>query len=113
YGARMLYANPVVPSAPVSICAGETPTLTAAAAPGTTLRWYGTASSTDILGTGNSFTPSAPLTAGTTYYIAVVKDGETCENPDRIPVPVTVNPSATANDITIGDASVCIGDGVT
>src|SRR5690606_6647936 len=45
--------------------------------------------------------------------IAVVKDGETCENPDRIPVPVTVNPSATANDITIGDASVCIGDGVT
>ncbi|GGK86855.1 gliding motility-associated C-terminal domain-containing protein [Rufibacter glacialis] len=74
---------------PATICAGTTATLEAqGTAP--IFRWYASATATTPLATGKSFTTPA-LTATTTYYIETALNNS-CPNPVRTPVKVTVNP---------------------
>ncbi|SHG90218.1 Ig-like domain-containing protein [Pedobacter caeni] len=93
YGASIIYPNPTVAATGQTICAGNTTTLTATANGGTTLKWYDSATSGTVLGTGETFTTPA-LTATTTYYIEVSKAG--CANTVRVPVKVTVTAAPTA-----------------
>ncbi len=81
------------PSAPVvtpssrTICAGETASFTATAAPGATINWYTAASGGTPVHTGSSFT-SPVLTSSTTYYAEATSGG--CPSASRTSASVTV-----------------------
>ena len=82
--------------------------LKAVASPGTTIKWYSTASSTTVLGTGGTFT--IPFLAATTTYFAAASVGTTCEGP-RVAVTATINPVPVVN---LGnDVTVCLGNSAT
>ncbi|MBN7813050.1 DUF11 domain-containing protein, partial [Algoriphagus sp. H41] len=111
YQAAINFPGPSAISEGVEVCQGETATLTATAAAGTAIRWYGQATGGSLLGTGASFTTAPLSSAGEqTFYIAVVRDG--CEDPQRIPVAVTVNSAASAADINVSDLTICEGESV-
>ena len=74
----------------VSICSGNTATLTATLVGGNaaTITWYSLQTGGVVLGTGTTFTTPV-LVATTTYYVGY------CPGTYRIPVVVTVNPGVT------------------
>ncbi|MGL4598787.1 MAG: hypothetical protein ACRCYO_14825, partial [Bacteroidia bacterium] len=92
----------------VSICSGQTATLTAAftGTPpiGGTLIWYDAAVAGNTLGTGTSFT-TPTLTNTTTYYVG------SCPGWFRVPVVVTINSAPIANAGL--DQTICPGNPVT
>jgi hypothetical protein len=96
-------AAPSSPATSATYCVGEAAAaLTATPPPGSTLRWYATAS-------GGAGSPTAPTpstaTAGTfTYYAASTVNG--CESPARLAFTVTVKPAPAAT--ATGDATVCL-----
>ncbi len=96
YDVRLEYAQPTVAGGLTqTVCSGSTATLTATPAAGTTIAWYGSASSTTALATGNTFTTPA-LTNNTTYYIGISRTTG-CEGNVRVPVVLNVsNPVAPA-----------------
>ncbi|WP_281234230.1 gliding motility-associated C-terminal domain-containing protein [Flavobacterium gelatinilyticum] len=96
YDVRLEFAQPTVSGGLTqTVCAGTQTTLTATAAPGTTLAWYSSAASTTALATGPTFTTPA-LTASTTYYIGITRQAG-CEGNLRVPVVLNVsNPVAPA-----------------
>lgn len=75
---------------------------------GNTINWYATASSTTVLGTGNSFL--TPYLTSTKVYYAAAAFGTACEGP-RVPVTATIHPVPVVN---LGsDITVCAGDPAT
>ncbi|WP_339876589.1 gliding motility-associated C-terminal domain-containing protein [uncultured Algoriphagus sp.] len=112
YQAEINYPGPTAVTENEEVCEGDTATLSATPAAGTTLRWYDVETGGTLLASGNSYTTPALTPAGIkTYYIAVVREG--CEDPVRIPVNVTVNPRATAIDIQATGDTICEGDSFT
>jgi gliding motility-associated-like protein/uncharacterized repeat protein (TIGR01451 family) len=105
YDVRLEFAAPTVTGGlNQTICSGNSTTLTATPAAGTTVAWYSSATSTTALATTNSYTTPV-LTANTTYYIGVTRAAG-CEGNDRIPVNVTVsNPVAPA--ISTSGTAIC------
>ncbi|KAA3440612.1 T9SS type B sorting domain-containing protein [Rufibacter hautae] len=102
---------PVPPTvANMTICQGETVTLTATGgATGTTYRWYEVASGGSPVFTGDAFTPAPDLTATTTYYVEAVS-GFNCVSATRTAVTVTVLQGVTNNTITAQSAmAICEG----
>jgi len=85
---------PVVISNNQMISSGQTATLEATAAAGSTIKWFSAATGGIAIATGNSFTTPA-LTATTTYY-AGTESSAGCASLSRVPVNVTVN-NGTAN----------------
>jgi hypothetical protein len=82
-----------------TVCYNKTPTLTAASTiPSAQFKWYDTQTSVPELGTGDTFSPSSPLTAGRSYYVSV-SSADTCENKpgNRKEVTVTVLPQSIFN----------------
>jgi gliding motility-associated-like protein len=95
---------PAAPTAaPVTICTGNTATLTATA-PGGTYQWYNAPAAGVLLQTGASYTTPV-LAATTTYYVQTTTGG--CTSP-RTAVTVTVNPIPVA-DIISDVSSGCAG----
>jgi gliding motility-associated-like protein len=94
---------PAVPTASgVTICAGNTATVTATA-PGGIYNWYDAASAGTLLGTGAAYT--TPVLAATTiYYVDATIAGCTGS---RKAVTVTVNPLAAAP--TAAGTTICAG----
>jgi gliding motility-associated-like protein/uncharacterized repeat protein (TIGR01451 family) len=91
------------------ICVGESYVLNATSAiPGALFTWYADAGLTQEI-TDLNVSPAVT----TTYYVTVQGEG-ICENipGEAAAVTVTVNPSATATDIIVEDAEICIGDSV-
>jgi gliding motility-associated-like protein len=105
YGAQVIFPDPTLVSGNQTICSGSTASLSATALGGTTLTWYSAETGGSVLQTGGTFTTPA-LTATTTYYIEVSKNG--CANPVRVPVTVTVTP-AVANPVVATIVPVCTG----
>jgi hypothetical protein len=88
--------TPVSPTAPpVSVCVGDTATLTATA-PGGPYQWYDAASNGNLLSTGSSFITPV-LSINTIYYLQTTNTG--CPS-DRIAVTVTVTPNPVKPSIT-------------
>ncbi|WP_157243569.1 Ig-like domain-containing protein, partial [Algoriphagus resistens] len=109
YQAEINYPAPTAVTEDAEACQGGTAILEATPSAGTSLRWYDAPTGGTLLIEGNSYTTPALEVPGTvTYYIAVLRDG--CEDPVRIPVDVTVNPAATAADITADGGTICAGD---
>jgi hypothetical protein len=81
--------TPVAPTAPpVSVCVGETATLTPTS-PGGPYQWYDAASNGNLLSTNTNFTTPV-LNINTIYYLQTTNTG--CPS-DRIAVTVTVTPN--------------------
>lgn len=90
----------------VTICAGQTATLTATG--GGIIRWYATQTSASFIGIGPNYTTPV-LNTTTTYWVQTTING--CPSP-RIPVTVTVIPPFTVSP-TASAATVCAGNPVT
>jgi gliding motility-associated-like protein len=105
YGATVIYPNPTIVSGSQTICSGSTASLSVTPQGGTDITWYSAATNGNILANGNTYTTAA-LTATTTYYIQVSKNG--CANPSRVPVTVTVTPAVNA-PVLATIAPVCSG----
>ncbi|CAL1521294.1 gliding motility-associated C-terminal domain-containing protein [Chitinophaga sp. MM2321] len=111
YGARIFYANPTINAPNTSVCINNKTTLSVTPAAGTTVRWYATATGGTVLSSLNTYTTDSLKTAGTvTYYVEVV-GANSCANPTRVPVNVTVTPAGTAADITLADTTIaCVSN---
>jgi gliding motility-associated-like protein len=92
-----------IAAANVTICSGNTATLTATLTgtvpAGTTVTWWNAQTGGSVVGSGTSFTTPS-LTTTTTYYVG------TCPGTYRIPVIVTVTPGLT---ITVNSPTICSG----
>jgi len=101
YQATYRYKAPAI-TGNTTICSGATTTLTAALAVGETVNWYSAASGGPSLASTAAFTTPA-LTAPTTYYVEVTRNG--CVNSERSAVQVLINnpvlPTVTATPTTI------------
>ena len=108
---RLTQAGAPTGPANTSICSGLSASLTATSSGITSpvYRWYSSQTSTSILHTGATYTPSP--TSTTTYYVSVSGSSH-CETAtgSRRAVTVTVTPLATAAMITgPANTSVCSG----
>ncbi|RZA00387.1 MAG: hypothetical protein EOP47_14140 [Sphingobacteriaceae bacterium] len=94
----VIAVTPVAPTAqPVSVCVGETATLTASA-PGGPYQWYDAAANGNLLSTSTSYTtPVLNTTTTLTYYLQTTNTG--CES-TRTTVTVTVTPNPVKPSIT-------------
>ncbi len=94
-----------------TICAGNTATISATAAPGFVPSWYSNATLNDFLIDGDTYT--TPLLNTTTTYYVVAKNttlGCIGSTADVIAVAVTVDPLPTADDIVdVTDTAICAG----
>ncbi|RYY28118.1 MAG: gliding motility-associated C-terminal domain-containing protein, partial [Sphingobacteriaceae bacterium] len=90
---------PVVSAQGITVCAGNTTTLTATTDANATIKWYGQASGGTELYTGTSFTTPV-LTANTTYYAAAVSSNN-CVSATRTPVNVNVGTKLTAPFVSV------------
>ncbi len=92
-------------------CPGQAAPLTASSTTVTSpiFRWYADQTTTTVLSTGASYSPSPTVT--TTYYVSVSGTG-VCENAPntRKAVTISMNPLATAADINTLDQTICAGD---
>ncbi|MEZ0181348.1 hypothetical protein AB9T89_03825, partial [Flavobacterium oncorhynchi] len=92
-----------------TICSGQTTTLTADAALGESIKWYDAATAGNLLRSAAAFTTPV-LTANTTYYVEVTRNG--CVNSERSAVLVTVNNPVTST-ITASPSNLCAGQSST
>ncbi|MWB96931.1 hypothetical protein GON26_21430, partial [Flavobacterium sp. GA093] len=105
YDVRLDFAKPTVSGGlNQTLCSGNSTTLTATPAAGTTIAWYDSAVSTTPLITANSYTTPV-LTSNTTYYIGVTRVGS-CESNERVPVVITV-PNPIAPVISSVGTAIC------
>lgn len=94
------------PAPALSVCEGNTTTLTAAGA--NNLSWYSASTGGSYLGGGSTFSTPV-LTAGTATYF--VQDSSACAVSPRTAIVVNVNPLP-AMSIS-GAAAICLGDSAT
>ncbi|AWK05411.1 hypothetical protein HYN56_14665 [Flavobacterium crocinum] len=108
YQATYRYKAPTV-TGNTTICSGQTATLTAALAVGETVNWYSAATGGTSLASTAAFTTPV-LTASTTYYVQVTRNG--CVNSERNPVQVSVD--IPVNPIvTFSPSTICSGQSTT
>src|SRR5215217_4357881 len=81
-------ALPTVTTSNETISAGQTATLTASAAAGSTIKWYAAPAGGLALATGPSFT--TPVLNATATYYAATENASGCSSATRVPVTVTV-----------------------
>lgn len=109
YQATYRYKAPLI-SGNQAICVGQTTTLNANLALGETIKWYDALTGGNLLVSTAAYTTPI-LTANTTYYVELTRNG--CVNSERNPVVVTVtNPVAPAT-VVASPVNICTGDGTT
>ncbi len=100
---------PILPTvAGVTICSGQTASLTATAPAGVTFLWFSTPNGGSILSSGNIFT-TQPLNNTTTFYVAAEAAG--CPPSARTPVTVKVEPTPT--EPVVNNTAICSGETAT
>ncbi|MCM0666672.1 gliding motility-associated C-terminal domain-containing protein [Flavobacterium tyrosinilyticum] len=109
YQAAYRYKASVV-SGNTAICSGQTATLNANLALGETIRWYDALTGGNLLSSTASFTTPA-LTANTTYYVELTRNG--CVNSVRNPFAVTVDSPVAPTAISTVPANLCSGETTT
>ncbi|MCV9931712.1 gliding motility-associated C-terminal domain-containing protein [Flavobacterium sp. LS1R47] len=89
YEVRLQFAKPtIVGGNTQAVCSGQSISLTATAAAGTTLAWYDSPTSTTALSNTNTFTTPA-LTVAKTYYVSSSRNAG-CESDERVPVTINI-----------------------
>ncbi|WP_146154286.1 gliding motility-associated C-terminal domain-containing protein [Chitinophaga ginsengisoli] len=109
YATRQVSA-PVVATRNVTICSGNTATLTATSSPVAKLEWYDAPVGGQKVFEGASFITPA-LTATKTYYVQSVRTSNDCANSNRVSVTVSVVPGLVAP--TVNSAAICVGQQAT
>ncbi|MBW8685913.1 gliding motility-associated C-terminal domain-containing protein [Chitinophaga rhizophila] len=109
YATRQVSA-PSVAVRNLTICSGNTATLSATGSAVSTLEWYSAPVGGQKLGEGTSFT-TPQLTATTTYYVQSKRTANNCANPNRVSVTVSVVPALVAPAVT--NATICAGQQAT
>ncbi|MBF7093252.1 hypothetical protein IUY40_17095, partial [Flavobacterium sp. ALJ2] len=104
YGASYKFKTRTI-TGNTTICSGQTATLTSSASLGETIKWYDTLTGGTLLSSTAVYTTPA-LTANSTYYIEVTRNG--CVNGERFPVLVTVN-NPIAPTINVSLSAICSG----
>lgn len=110
YGAQIVYPNPTVVGNNQTICYNTNATISATANGSTQIAWYDAATGGNLLATTASFT-TPNLTASTTYYIEVSRNG--CANGDRMPIAVNVVPLLDVPTPAASTVTACEGSPVT
>ncbi|MBF4519335.1 hypothetical protein IRZ71_23555 [Flavobacterium sp. ANB] len=87
-------ALPTVLTQSVTIQSGQNATLSATAPAGVTLNWYDVATGGTALATNTSTYTTSVLTATKTFYVEAQSASGNCVSATRVPVTVTVQPSA-------------------
>ncbi|KQX15503.1 gliding motility-associated C-terminal domain-containing protein [Flavobacterium sp. Root420] len=93
-----------------TICGGLTTILTADTSLGETIKWYDALTGGNLLASTAAYTTPA-LTANTTYYVEVTRNG--CVNSERNPVLVTVNNPVAPASVVASPLNICDGDATT
>ncbi|MFD2939263.1 Ig-like domain-containing protein, partial [Flavobacterium notoginsengisoli] len=89
YDVRLQFAKPTITGGETqSVCTGQSISLTATAAAGTTVAWYDSPTATTALSNTATYTTPA-LTASTTYYVSTSRVAG-CESSERLPVTINV-----------------------
>ncbi|AMQ01497.1 hypothetical protein AY601_4666 [Pedobacter cryoconitis] len=100
---------------PATTCLNTPVTLRVDPVTGVTYNWYDALTAGNLIASNtNSFITPTSLPAGTTTYYVEASNGNSCGNAlARTPIAITINPDATAADITVSGAenSVCVGTG--
>ncbi|MGO4289301.1 gliding motility-associated C-terminal domain-containing protein [Chitinophaga sp. RAB17] len=112
YGVRAVGANPTITPNGFTTCVGSTATLSVTPAAGTSVLWFADSTTTTSLSNQPTYTTTVLNTPGKVTYFVQVVDGSgasACNNPERIPVVVNVNPLGTAADITLPDTTATCG----
>ncbi|HEY9261707.1 hypothetical protein, partial [Chitinophaga sp.] len=113
YGVRAVGPNPTISPNGFSACVGSTATLSVTPAAGTSVLWFADSTTNISLSNQPTYTTTTALnTPGKVTYFVQVVDGSgasACNNPERIPVVVTVNALGTAADITLPDTTTACG----
>jgi len=102
---------------PANTCPNTPVTLSVDQVAGVSYNWYDAATAGNLLAANTStFTTPANLPAGTTTYYVEAVNGNSCvSTAARTPITITINPAATAADISItgAESSVCAGSTAT
>ncbi|MET3021366.1 hypothetical protein [Flavobacterium hydatis] len=93
-----------------TICSGQTATLISSASLGETINWYSALTGGTLLSNTANYTTPA-LTADTTYYVEVTRNG--CVNSERFPVLVTVNNPVAPTTVVASPMNLCSGQTTT
>lgn len=111
-------ATPVntTPTANLTVCPGQSTTLTAAAhsSSSTTNHWFTTNTGSSSIGSGNSFTvPGNLLNTTSTFYLQSIRTNG-CKS-SYVPITVTVQsaPAAPVNATPISSSTICTGESTT
>ncbi len=110
YGAQIVYPNPTITGNGQTICYNTSATISAVANGNTQIAWFTAATGGTAFATTPSYT-TPNLTASTTYYIEVSRNG--CANAERIPVVVNVVPLLDVPTFASPTITACEGSPVT
>jgi len=110
YGAQIVYPNPTITGNGQTICYNGTATISAVANGNTQIAWFANATGGTAFATTPSYT-TPNLTASTTYYIEVSRNG--CANGERVPVLVNVVPLLNVPTFAAPTITACEGSPVT
>ena len=101
------------PPANLTICPGQSTTLTAAAPGiGRQNQWFDNTANTTPLGTGNSYiVPAGAINSTTTYYLQTIALGNGCTS-NFVPVTISVSagPTPPVNTTSVSNATICNGE---
>ena len=109
YQATYRYKAPTI-TGNTTICGGQTATLVSSAALGETIKWYDALTGGTLLSSTATLTTPV-LTATTTYYVEVTRNG--CVNSERNPVVVTVNNPVAPATVSVVPLNLCSGESTT
>ncbi|OXA75585.1 gliding motility-associated C-terminal domain-containing protein [Flavobacterium aquidurense] len=110
YQATYRYKAPTITGNSTPICGGLTTTLTTVTNLGDTIKWYDALTGGNLLVSTPSYTTPA-LTANTTYYVELTRNG--CVNSERNPILVTVNNPLAPSTVVATPVNLCSGETTT
>lgn len=95
---------PSIANATPEVCSGSAVTLTATSAvTGAVFNWYASATGTNVIATGASFT-AGPITSDTSFYVAVI-NGNACASTVRAQATVTLVRLLAAPTVTVDNTT--------
>lgn len=112
-GMNIYYATdqvdaPVVGASNVSVCSGTSATLTAKTSVNATVEWFSTPTGGVALAAGDTFHTPA-LTQTTIYYAEALRASDSCANPNRVPVTVSVLATPSVPLVANNPDTICSG----
>jgi gliding motility-associated-like protein len=112
-GVNIYYATdqvsaPVVATRNITICSGTKATLTATTSVNAAIEWFSTPVGGTALAAGDTLVTPA-LTQTTVYYAESLRASDSCANPNRVPVTVSVLATPATPTVSPNPDTICSG----